>query len=139
MGQRPARAGAGQIALRPERWHSGTVAENFAPEPSYFTIPELVERFSLTPGKVHRLIEDNYLAAVRVDGVLKVPAEFVQGNQPLPPLRGTLLVLLDAGFSRDESIDWLFAVNEELGERPIDSLMAGRKSAVRRATQALAF
>lgn len=115
------------------------MAENIAPEPSYFTIPELVERFSLTPGKLHRLIEDNYLAAVRVNGVLSVPTEFVQDDHPLPPLRGTLLVLLDAGFSTDEAVDWLLAVNDELGERPIDALMAGRKSSVRRATQALAF
>nr|WP_237465487.1 Rv2175c family DNA-binding protein [Leucobacter luti] len=99
----------------------------------------MVELFALTPGKIRRLIEDHQLAAVRVDGVLCVPTEFVQDDHPLPPLRGTLLVLLDAGFSDDEAVEWLMTENEELGERPIDSLLAGRKSAVRRATQALAF
>nr|WP_237462870.1 Rv2175c family DNA-binding protein [Leucobacter chromiireducens] len=99
----------------------------------------MVERFALTPGKLRRLIEDHQLAAVRIDGVLMVPVEFVQGDHPLPSLRGTLLALLDAGFADDEALDWLFEVNEELGERPIDSLVAGRKSAVRRATQSLAF
>jgi len=115
------------------------VAENFTPETAYLTIPELVERFRLTPGKIHRLIEDHHLAALRVDGVLRVPAEFVHDDQPLAPLRGTLLVLLDAGFSNDEAVAWLLSDNDELGERPIDALRAGRKSAVRRATQALAF
>lgn len=105
----------------------------------YLTIPDLVELFSLAPGKIHRLIEDSYLAAVRIDGVWKVPAEFVQGNQPLPPLRGTLLALMDAGYSSDQAVAWLLDHNEELGERPIDSLNDGRKSAVRRATQGLAF
>lgn len=105
----------------------------------YLTIPDLVERLGLAPGKIHRLIEDSFLAAVRVDGVLKVPAEFLQGNEPLPPLRGTLLALLDAGYSNEEAVAWVLDENEELGERPIDSLMAGRKSAVRRATQSLAF
>ncbi|WP_244303326.1 Rv2175c family DNA-binding protein [Leucobacter coleopterorum] len=71
--------------------------------------------------------------------MLKVPAEFVQGNEPLPPLRGTLLALFDAGYSNEEAVAWVFEHNEELGERPIDSLLAGRKSAVRRATQSLAF
>jgi hypothetical protein len=85
------------------------------------------------------MIEDAYLAAVRVDGVLKVPAEFIQGDEPLPPLRGTLLALLDAGYSNEEAVAWVLGENDELGERPIDSLMAGRKSAVRRATQSLAF
>lgn len=111
--------------------------ENSAIE--YLTIPDLVERFGLTQSKVRRLIEENYLAAVRVDGVLKVPAAFVAGAEPLAALRGTLLVLLDAGFSNDEAVEWLFEVNEELGESPIDALNAGKKSAVRRATQSLAF
>jgi hypothetical protein len=57
----------------------------------------------------------------------------------LHPLRGTLLALFDAGYSNEEAIAWLFGMNDELGERPIDSLVAGRKSAVRRATQSLAF
>ncbi len=102
-------------------------------------MPDLVEIFDLAPGKIHRLIEDHHLAAVRIDGVLSVPAEFVQDGHPLPPLRGTILVLRDAGFSNEETVAWLLSPNEELGERPIDSLLAGRKSAVRRATQALAF
>lgn len=107
--------------------------------PEYYTIPELVELFELTPGKIRRLIEERYLGAVRVAGVLKVPAEFVSGDEPLSSLRGTLLVLIDAGFSDDEAVAWLLSQNDELGERPVDALIEGRKSAVRRATQALAF
>lgn len=102
-------------------------------------MPDLVEILDLAPGKIHRLIEDSYLAALRIDGVLKVPAEFLQDGEPLPPLRGTLLALLDAGYSNEEAVAWVLGDNDELGERPIDSLMAGRKSAVRRATQSLAF
>ena len=102
-------------------------------------VPDLVERLGITPGRLHRLIEDHHLASVRVDGVLSVPAEFLQDDEPLPSLRGTLLVLHDAGFSEEEAVLWMLSVNEELGERPIDSLQSGRKSAVRRATQSLAF
>ena len=85
------------------------------------------------------MIDDHYLAAVRIDGVLRIPAEFVAGDEPLSSLRGTLLALHDAGFSSDEAVAWLLNENDELGERPIAALNAGRKSAVRRATQALAF
>lgn len=105
----------------------------------YYTIPDLVELLGLTPGKVHRLIEDRQLAALRIDGVVKVPVEFLQDGEPLHSLRGTMLVLVDAGFSDEEAVAWLLAENEELGERPIDALLSGRKSAVRRATQSLAF
>ena len=106
---------------------------------AYLTIPELVERWSTTPSKLHRLIEDHYLAAVRIDGVLRIPAEFIAGDEPLNSLRGTLLALHDAGFSEEEAVAWVLTENNELGERPIAALNAGRKSAVRRATQGLAF
>lgn len=112
---------------------------NIPSETEFRTVPELCELWGLTPSKLHRLVEDHHLAAVRVGGVLKVPAEFVRDDGPLNSLRGTLLALLDAGFSDDEAVAWLLAPNEELDERPIGALNAGRKSAVRRATQALAF
>lgn len=115
------------------------MSNNIAPETEFLTVPDLVERFGMSPGKIHRLIEDRYLAAVRIDGVLKIPAEFVQDDHPVSPLRGTLLVLLDAGYSETQAVEWLLADNDEIGERPIASLRAGRKSAVRRATQSLAF
>ncbi len=105
----------------------------------YLTVPELVERWQITPSRLRRMIDDHYLAAVRIDGVLRIPAEFIAGDEPLSSLRGTLLALHDAGFSGDEAVAWLLNENDELGERPIAALNAGRKSAVRRATQALAF
>ena len=93
----------------------------------------------MSPGRVHRLIEDSYLLAVRIDGVVRVPEEFVNGAEPVQNLRGTALLLKDAGFSEEEAVRWLLTENDELGARPVDELRAGRKSAVRRATQSLAF
>ncbi len=115
------------------------MVESIPSDTLYVTIPELVERWGLTPSKIRRLIEDRYLAAVRIDGVLRIPAEFIQDDEPLPSLRGTLLVLHDAGFTDDEAVAWLLNENAELGERPVAALQAGKKSAVRRATQSLAF
>lgn len=109
------------------------------PAIEYLTIPDLVELFGSSVGKVHRLIEDHYLAAVKIDGVTKVPAEFILDGDVLPSLRGTLLTLHDCGFTDAEAVRWLLEQNDELGERPISSLRDGRKSAVRRATQGLAF
>lgn len=115
------------------------MAPNIPSDIEFVTIPELVERWGTTPSRVHRLIEDHHLAAVKIAGVLRIPAEFAQQDGPLHSLRGTLLALLDAGFSDDEAVSWMLTENEELGERPIAALLSGRKSAVRRATQALAF
>lgn len=119
--------------------YSGGVALELPPETEYVTIPELVERWSTTVSRLHRMLEDHTLAAVRVDGVLSIPAEFALEDEPLNSLRGTLHALLDAGFTNDEAVAWLLSPSDELGERPIDALLAGKKSAVRRATQSLAF
>ena len=104
----------------------------------WLTIPDLVEDLGLGVSRVRRLIEDRHLAAKRIDGVLKVPAVFLRDGQPLGELRGTLIVLGDAGFDDDEAVDWLISPEDTLGVAPIDALRAGRKAEVRRVAQALA-
>lgn len=108
-------------------------------ERAWLTIPDLVEVLGVPQGRVRRLIEENALLATRVDGVLKVPADFVRDGEPLHELRGTVVVLHDAGFSDDEAMRWLLEEDETLGAAPIDALRAGRKAEVRRVAQALGF
>lgn len=103
------------------------------------TIPDLVEILGVTVSRVRRLIEDRSLLATRVDGVLQVPEIFLRDNEPLPELRGTLIVLGDNGFTDDEAMHWLLSEEESLGVAPIDALRAGRKAEVRRVAQALAI
>ena len=107
--------------------------------PSWLTVPELVELLGIPQGKVRRLIEDRALLALRVDGVLKVPASFVDGSEPLHELRGTLMLLADSGYSDEEAMHWLLTEEDSLGAAPIEALRAGRKAEVRRVAQALAF
>jgi hypothetical protein len=107
---------------------------------TWLTVPELVDVLGVPQGRVRRLIEDYSLLAARVDGVLKVPADFVKDGEPLSELRGTVIVLHDAGFSDDEAMNWLLTESELLGAvAPIDALRAGRKAEVRRVAQALGF
>ena len=109
-----------------------------APGRTWLTVPDLVEVLGIPQGKVRRLLDDRVLLAVRMDGVLKVPSDFIVDGEPLGDLRGTLVVLADAGFSDDEAMDWLLEVDDGLGVSPIDALRAGRKAEVRRIAQALA-
>jgi len=108
-------------------------------ERTWLTIPDLVDLLGLPQGRVRRLIDDRALLARRIDGVLKVPADFIKDQEPLGELRGTVIVLHDAGFSDDEAVNWMLADNEILGAAPIDALRAGRKAEVRRVAQALGF
>lgn len=101
------------------------------------TVPELVDALGISQSSVRRLLEDNALAALRVDGVLKVPAVFIVEGEPLPALQGTILLLKDCGFGEDEVVPWLLETEESLGVAPVDALIAGRKAEVRRVAQAL--
>nr|WP_166983859.1 Rv2175c family DNA-binding protein [Microbacterium fandaimingii] len=88
--------------------------------------------------RVRRLIEDRELLAVRRDGVLVVPADFLRDGEPLTELRGTFIVLSDAGFDDEEILTWLTEADDSIGDTPLNALRAGRKSEVRRVAQALA-
>ncbi|PTT14663.1 DNA-binding protein [Microbacterium sp. HMWF026] len=114
------------------------MTENSRYATEWLTIPDLVELLDEPLGKVRRLIDENYLVGSRRDGVFKVPAVFVVDGRPLPSLRGTIIVLHDAGFDPDETIDWLLTPEETIGVAPIEALLAGRKSEVRRVAATLA-
>jgi hypothetical protein len=107
-------------------------------ETAWLTLPELVDVLGEPLGRVRRLIDDKHLIGSRREGPLKVPALFIVEGRPLSSLRGTVMVLHDAGFTDDEAIDWLLSPDESIGVAPLEALRAGRKSEVRRVAQALA-
>lgn len=84
------------------------------------------------------MLDEKQLVASRRDGAPRVPAVFLVDGHPLSSLRGTIIVLQDAGFSDDEAIDWLLTEEESIGLAPIEALRQGRKSEVRRVAQSLA-
>lgn len=104
----------------------------------WLTMPDLVETLDVPLGRVRRLIDDHYLIGSRRSGVFAVPSIFIVDGHPLPSLRGTIIVLQDAGFDDDEVVDWLLGSDETLGRSPIDALLAGHKSEVRRLARTLA-
>ncbi|HEX5859128.1 MAG TPA: Rv2175c family DNA-binding protein [Microbacterium sp.] len=89
-------------------------------------------------GRVRRFFDENMLVGTRRDGTFKVPSVFLVDGEPLSSLRGTVFVLHDAGFTDDEVIDWLLSPDDSIGLAPIEALLAGRKSEVRRVAASLA-
>lgn len=105
----------------------------------WLTIPDLADVLGIGQSKVRRLIEDRALLAHKIDGAVRVPADFVRDGEPLHELRGTLVVLADSGFNDEEALWWLLDTDDTLGAAPIDALRSGRKTEVRRVAQALGF
>ena len=120
-------------------WQSKSVSDVFDSVSEWLSIPEVAERLGIVPGKVRRLIEEHALFVVVRDGIKCVPAHLIIDGEPLPSIPGTINVLIDAGFGLDQAIEWIYTKEESLGCAPIESLLAGRKSEVRRIAQSLAF
>jgi hypothetical protein len=108
-----------------------------APALEWLSLADLVDLTGEPLGRVRRLLDEKQLIGSRRDGALRVPSLFLVDGQPLSALRGTIIVLHDAGFTDDEAIDWLLAPEDSIGVAPIEALRAGRKSEVRRVAQAL--
>lgn len=123
---------------------------------SWLTVPDVAQMLGVDAGKVRRLLQERRLVGVRrgTPPVVSIPADcLVPGHlaNPAAPdapsedrpwavlasLQGTLTVLGDDGFSDEETIAWLFSVDESLGVAPIVALRAGRKTEVRRIAQTL--
>ena len=117
------------------------IAQTFALVGDWVTIPDIAQALDLKVTRVHNLISDGTLIALRdpETNVRKVPALFLNGSRVLESRKGTLVVLKDSGFSDEEAIVWLYTEDESLPGRPIDALIDGRKTEIRRRAQALAW
>lgn len=124
----------------------------------WLTVPDVAERLGQDAGKVRRMLQERRLVGVRRGSppVVSVPARFlvpahlenpanaqpvVEGSDRpawvvLGSLQGTLNVLADVGLVDEDAIVWLFTPEDSLPGAPIDALLDGRKTEVRRRAQA---
>ncbi|MGH3237216.1 MAG: Rv2175c family DNA-binding protein [Streptosporangiaceae bacterium] len=106
----------------------------------WLSLPDVAGQLGLPVGRVKQLLRDRKLLAVtRPAGTLAVPAAFLEGNQVVKGLCGTLTLLFDCGFDEPEALRWLFTVDESLSGTPIDAIVRRRRTEVNRRAQALAF
>jgi hypothetical protein len=105
----------------------------------WVTLPELADRLEIPVTRVHQMINDGAILAVRRDGVLRVPAELVASRQALKHLPGVLTLLRDAGFTDDEALSWLYSPDPSLPGTPASALGAAGATEVKRRAQALGF
>jgi hypothetical protein len=106
----------------------------------WMTIPEVADRLCLPVSRVKQLLRDRKLLAVqRPSGAFSVPAAFLDGDQLVRGLHGTLTLLFDCGFDEAEALRWLFTADETLPGTPIQAIAEHRGTEVNRRAQALAF
>ena len=106
-------------------------------------VPDVAERLGVPLSRVRRSLSDRELLAMRVgpNRAWAVPTRFLAASGPRPELKGTFTVLADGGMADVEILRWLFTPDPTLPVpgAPIDALVAGHKTEIRRRAQALAF
>lgn len=106
---------------------------------NWLTVPDVAERLGVPVNRVHQMLRDGALLAVRHDGVLRVPAELVANRSVLKHLPGVLTLLHDAGYTDEEALRWLYDHDETLPGTPAAALADNRATEVKRRAQALGF
>ena len=105
----------------------------------WVTLPDIAEKLGVPITKVHQLIREGSLLAVRRDGVLRVPGELVANDIVLKHLPGVLTLLHDAGYNDEEALRWLYTADDSLPGTPAVALGGDLAREVKRRAQALAF
>jgi hypothetical protein len=105
----------------------------------WLTLPDLADALGIDFGRARRLVRDRHVVAVKHGdrSVWQVPAGFLQDGEVIATLRGTIVLLTDAGFKDPEIIGWLHEHEESLGMSPLEALRQGQRAQVRRVAQAL--
>jgi len=115
------------------------VTDTTEPVTDWLALPDVASALGVDILRARQLVRERQLLAVRRDGVLYVPAAFVQDGRVLKGLPGVLTLLADARYSDTEALGWLFAADASLPGTPVQALVQNRGTEVKRRAQALGF
>jgi hypothetical protein len=103
------------------------------------SIPEVAQRLGVPVSRVHQLVRDGHLLAIRRNGALAIPEEFLGDETVVKGLAGTITVLRDGGYDDQEIVRWLFEDDPSLPGTPIEALRGNRGREIKRRAQAMAL
>ncbi|TQF73580.1 helix-turn-helix domain-containing protein [Rhodococcus spelaei] len=110
------------------------------PSVELWQLPDVAKLLGVAVTRVHQMLRDGELIAVRRSGVLGVPeAFFVEEGEVVRFLPGLLVVLRDGGYSDEDILRWLFTEDETLPGTPAAALHGDLAREVVRRAQAMAF
>jgi hypothetical protein len=116
------------------------VNESVTAAPSaWVNLPDASTKLGVSISKVHQMIRDGQLLAVKHDGIRQVPAELLANSTVLKHLPGVLTLLRDAGYNDEEALRWLYEPDSGLDGNAAIGLGGDRAREVKRRAQALGF
>ncbi|GGC71104.1 DNA-binding protein [Hoyosella rhizosphaerae] len=110
------------------------------------TLPDVAELLGVPVTRVHQMLRDDLLLAVRRDKIAVIPSTFFVADEEnvgkqrvLKQLPGLIAVLRDGGYSHAEALRWMYEEDPSLPGRPVDALHTHSAREVVRRAQALAL
>lgn len=123
--------------------HLAALAALDALVPEWLSVPEAAELQGVSLSDVRTQLKERRLVGVRrgQNKAVSIPAVFVTPEGPRPEIRGTVTVLSDGGMRDIELLTWLFTPDDTLPVpgSPMDCILAGHKTEIRRRAMETAF
>ena len=102
-------------------------------------LPDVAEHLGIVVTRVHDLLREGRLLAIRRDDVVYVPALLLSDEGIGKHVPGLISVLRDGGYADAEILSFLYTEDESLPGRPVDALHGHLAREVMRRAQAMAF
>lgn len=102
-------------------------------------LPDVAEHLGLVVTRVHDILREGRLLAIRRDGIIYVPARLLSDDGIGKHVPGVISVLRDGGYTDAEILSYLYTEDETLPGRPVDALHGHLAREVMRRAQAMAF
>lgn len=98
-------------------------ADVLPPSVPLLSLPDVAKNLGVVVTRVHQMLRDNQLLAVRRDGVAGVPEIFFDDTGAvLRSLPGLITVMRDAKYTDEEILEWIFTDDDTLPGKPVEAL-----------------
>lgn len=86
-------------------------------------LPEVADNLGIVVTRVHQMLRDHQLLAVRRAGVIGIPERFFdETGAVVKPLPGLITVMKDGKYTDEEILEWIFTEDDSLPGKPVDAL-----------------
>lgn len=86
-------------------------------------LPDVAEQLGMAVTRVHQLLRDHQIIAVRRDGIAGIPKDFFDSDGAIAKhLTGLITVMRDAKYTDEEILEWIYRDDSSLPGRPIDAI-----------------
>lgn len=87
------------------------------------SLPDVAKNLGVVVTRVHQMLRDNQLLAVRRDRVVGIPEVFFdETGAVLKFLPGLITVMRDAKYTDEEIMEWIFTDDDTLPGKPVEAL-----------------